>query len=229
MSCERYQQLLHLNRPGELSPTDADDLHQHLARCEGCSLEWRRIQRATELLNPLTSYSPAPPSQEKLTSDIMRRVREAEASGPSQSMVDRILDFFLIPAVRYSTVATILAVVMTLTIQSLTLLSQISDLERRIGSTARRDAGATYTMHSETLRGVVKSEKIQSPTGGGPFAVTNGQVEISAKAVDSFLSAAHLRNLPAIIGSSALQVDQETLQKIVNEIKATAKLTFRVG
>ena len=100
MNCERYQRLLHLNRLGEMSKQEADDLRQHLRQCEHCSLEWRRIQRAEEFLDPLRSFSPAPPNPGQLTADIMRRVREEVSGEPTRNIVDRILDFFLIPSVR---------------------------------------------------------------------------------------------------------------------------------
>jgi anti-sigma factor RsiW len=125
MSCEHYRQLLHLNRLGELSAGDADDLRQHLELCESCSLEWRRIQRADEFLDPLRSFSPAPPNPENLTTDIMRRVRETVSTEPPQSIIDRILDFFLIPGIRYSTVAIISFMTITLVLQSLFLLDDI--------------------------------------------------------------------------------------------------------
>jgi hypothetical protein len=229
MSCERYQQMLHLNRSGEVSAEDADDLRQHLTRCETCSLEWRRIQHADKFLNPLRTFSPALAGPEKLTADIMRRVREAALREPSQSIIDRILDFFLIPAVRYTAVATILGVLVMLIFQSFTLLNQISNLEQRMISMPGHRAGATYTVRSETLQEVTESEKIQSFAGSAPLMLGNGRIQVPAKDVDAFLSDSNLRDLPAIIGWSALRIDQKTLEKIISEIKATAELTFRAG
>lgn len=229
MSCEWYQRLLHLNRSGEISKQEADDLRQHLRLCEKCSLEFQRIQRADGFLDRLGSFSPTPINPEKLTADILRRVRaESTAPRPSNAL-GRVLDFFLIPSVRYSTVAIVLLVTLTCMTQLLMMLNGISDLEQRMASPIRNDAtGATYTMQSRTLQGVAKSETGKSFQENVSLTVTNGRIDVSAKDVDTFLSGYNLRNLPAILGTAALQIDKKTLEKIVNEVKATAELTFRV-
>lgn len=229
MSCKRYQQLLHLNRTGEISEADAENLRVHLARCQQCSHEWRRLQRADELLRPMKSFTPPPPDPEKLTADIMRRVRGTTETESSPGVVNRILDLFLIPGIRYSAAAFITAVTLAFTFQSLTLLNQISALEQRMSSWTSRDREAAYTSHSETLREVVQSEKIHSPTAGMSFDPVNGRLRVPANDVDAFLSPANLQRLSSIIGSSALQVDHKTIEKIVGEIKATVKLSFRAG
>ena len=229
MSCERYQQLLHLNRPGEISAVDADDLRQHLAHCESCSLEWRRVQRADKFLEPLRSFSPTPPGPEMLTADIMRRVRDTASTGSQRSIIDRILDIFLVPGVRYSAVAAISVVIMSLVAQSLFLLDDISSLENRMVSASIRRAAAVYTARSETLRRVAESEQAQPIVRNLPLTVNGGYIRAQGGRIDDFLSDGSLRKLPAIIGSSALRVDPKTLEKIIGEIRATLELTFHAG
>jgi hypothetical protein len=229
MSCERYQRLLHLNRSGEVSEKDADDLRQHLTHCELCSLEWRRIQRAEEFLDPLRSFSPAPSNAGQLMADIMRRVREEASGEPTRNIVDRILDFFLIPSVRYSVVVVISFVGTAFVLQSLILLDDISNLENRMVSLSGQRTGAVYSARSETLREVAQSAKAQPLTATLPFTVTDGHIQVPAKIVDLYLNNNTLRNLPMIIGTSAFRVDRKTLEKIVGEIRATVELTFHVG
>jgi hypothetical protein len=229
MNCKRYQQLLHLNRAGELSKPDAEDLRQHLAQCEECSLELRRIQRADEFLDPLRSFSPAPPNPEKLTADIMQRVREAALRVPSESVVNRILDFFLIPSVRYAALGVISSVSILLIVQSLVLLYDISSLEESMASASTRRGEAVYTARSETLREAATSAEGRPLVRSLPLTVSDGHIQAPASVVDLFLSKSNLENLPAIIGSSAIRVDRKTLEKIIDEIKATVELTFHAG
>ena len=229
MSCERYQRLLHLNRSGEISEKDADDLRQHLTHCEPCSLEWRRIQRAEEFLDPLRSISPAPSNAGQLMADIMRRVREEASGEPARNIVDRVLDFFLIPTVRYSAVVVISFVGTAFVLQSLILLDDISNLENRMVSLSGQRTGAVYSARSETLREVAQSAKAQPLTGTLPFSVTDGRIQVPAKIVDLYLNNNTLKNLPMIIGTSAFRVDRKTLEKIVGEIRATVELTFHIG
>jgi len=229
MSCEQYQRLLHLNRSGEISKQEADDLRQHLRLCEKCSLEFQRIQRADGFIDRLGSFSPTPTNAEKLTADILRRVREKASGDPARNIVDRILDFFLIPGVRYSAVVVISCVGTAFVLQSLILLDDISNLENRMVSLSGQRTGAVYSARSETLREVAQSATAQPLTGTLPFTVTDGRIRVPAKIVDLYLNNNTLWNLPVIVGTSALRLDRRTLEKIVGEIRATVELTFHAG
>ena len=229
MSCERYQRLLHLNRSGEISKHEADDLRQHLRLCEECSLELQRIERADGFIDRLGAFSPTPKNPEKLAADILRRVRAESASPKPLNPLDRILDFFLLPSVRYSTVAIISLIVLTSATQLVMMLNDISNLEQRMASPVRHDATeATYTMQSKTLQEVATSDRSRSIKENLSLTVTNDRIDVSAKDVDAFLSDPGLRNLPTVVGASVLGIDKKTLEKIVNEVKATAERSFRL-
>ena len=229
MSCERYQRLLHLNRSGEISKHEADELRQHLRLCEKCSLDLQRIERADGFIDRLSAFSPTPGNPDKLTADILRRVR-AESSAPKPSNpLDRLLDFFLLPSVRYATGTIVLLITITFMTQLIVVMNNISDLEHRMASPVRTTtAEATYTMQSKTLQGVAESERGKFLKENVSFTVTNDRIDVPVKDVDTFLTDYNLRNLPAILGASALGIDQKTLEKIVTEVKATAERSFRL-
>ena len=229
MNCKRYQPLLHLNRPGEISEADAAELRQHLTHCESCSLEWQRINNADKLLDPLRTYSPASPDAERLTIDILRRVRTTTAVERSRSMVDRVLDLFLIPGIRYSAAAIILFVITAFAVQSWVLLDGISTLEEQLVSTPSQRTGAVYAARSETLREVAHSAMGRPLAGDLPFKVTDGRILVPARVAEMYLHDNTLKNLPAFLGSSALRIDRRTLEKIIGEISATIELTFHAG
>ncbi|MCX6143288.1 MAG: zf-HC2 domain-containing protein [Ignavibacteriales bacterium] len=229
MSCERYQRLLHLNRSGEISKHEADELRQHLRLCEKCSLELQRIERADGFIDHLGDFSPSPKNPEKLTADILRRVRAESAAPKPLNPLNRFLDFFLLPSVRYSTVAIISLVILTSATQLVMMLNDVSNLEQRMASPVRHDATeATYTMQSKTLQEVAKSERGRPIKENVSLTVTNDRIDVSAKKVDTFLSDYNLRNLSTVLGASALGIDKKTLEKIVNEVKATAERSFRL-
>jgi hypothetical protein len=229
MSCERYQQLLYFNRPGEISDAESADLRRHLTSCERCSLEWQRIRNADKLLDPLRTFSPAPPDPEKLALDILRRVRQTAPAERSGNVVDRILDLFLIPGIRYSAAAIILFIITTFAFQSWALLDDISALEGQLMSASAQRAGTVYAARSETLREVVRSATGQPLAEALPFNVTDGRIQVPAKVAETYLHDNILRSLPAFIGSSALRIDQRTLERIAREIRATVELTFHAG
>ena len=228
MSCERYQKLLHLNRSGELSHHEADELRQHVRLCERCALELQRIERADGFIDRLGAFSRAHSNPEKLTADILRRVRAESTTARPFGFLDRLLEFFLIPSVRYSTMAIILIVTVTFMAQLLMVMDDITGLEQRMASSGRnRAAEATYTVQSKTLQDVATSERGTPLKDNVSLTVTNDKINVRAQDVDTFLSGHDLKSLPTILGATALHIDKKTLDKIVNEVKATAELTFR--
>jgi len=228
MSCKHYQRLMHLNRAGELSQEEAEDLRQHVRLCERCALELQRLERADQFFDHLSEYSPVPSHPGKLTADILHRIKAEPVQPNSRQTLDLILDFFLLPAVRYASVAVVLLVTGTFMVQLTTTLDRISELEQRMASPGRIGASeATYTIQSKTLQEVAASERGKSFQNNIPLTVTNNHIAISAKDVDTFLAGHVLDNLPAFVGTTALGIDKETFDKIVNEVKATAELTFR--
>jgi hypothetical protein len=229
MNCERYQRLLHLNRSGEISSHEAEELRRHLRLCEKCSLELQRIERADGFIDHLGAFSPTPRNPEKITADILRRVRAGSTSPKSLSPLDRVLDFFVRPSVRYLTVAIISLAVLTPATQLVMMLNDISNLEQRMASPVRRDAAeATYTMQSKTLQEVATSKQGESIKENISLTVTNDRIDVSAKEVDALLADPGFRNLSTAVGASVLGIDKKRLEKIVNEIKATAERSFRL-
>jgi len=229
MSCKRYQQMLHLNRSGEISAQEADELRQHLRLCERCALELQRIERADEFVDRFSAFSPAPRNAEKLTADLLRRIRAESAKPRPASGLDRVLDLFLMPSVRYSAVATILFITMICMTQLVMMLNDISDLEQRMASPVRKDAAeATYTVRSKTLHAVATSERGRPLRENLSVAVTKDGIDIPATHADTFLSDYTLKNLPAILETGVMGIDKKTLEVILNEVKATAELTFHV-
>ncbi|MBF8295903.1 MAG: zf-HC2 protein, partial [Bacteroidetes bacterium] len=84
-----------------------------------------------------------------------------------------------------------------------------------------------YTMQSKTLQEVATSERGKPLRENLSLTVTDDHIDVSAKDVETFLSNLDLRNLTAILGTATPGIDKKTLEKIVNEVKATAELTFR--
>ena len=230
MNCRDYQRMLHLNRTGEISAREAEDLRQHLRLCEKCTLEYQRIQRADELVDRIASVTPAHRNPEKLTADIMRSVREESASPMEADVLTQILDFFLQPAARTATVAIILLIISTFMYQLMATLDGVSGVEQQmvlISSQTSVFPQPTYTAESKTLGEVAKSKDVKSVAQTLPVTVRGSQIEVPAKALESIIPIYDLRTVSAVIGSSALHIDKETFEKIVNEMKATAELTLR--
>lgn len=232
MSCRHFQRLLHLNRTGDISAREADDLRHHLRLCEKCSLEYRRVQRADEFLDRLGAYSPVPKNPEELTASIVRRVR-VEASLPRRTdLLSRTLDFFLLPAVRFAAVACIFAVISAFMAQLIGTLNDVTGLERQMASVTDRTPAAPepmYVVQSQTFQNVAKSTDVKEMARTMSLTMSDGHIEVSGKDAETILSLYNLGRVSASVSASALHIDRKTLDRIINEVKATAELTFRTG
>jgi len=108
-------------------------------------------------------------------------------------------------------------------------LNDIADLEQRMTSPIQNvTAEATYTVQSKTLQEIATSIKGKSVNENFPLNVGADRLDIPAKDVETFLSTFDMRRLPAMLGAAAMRIDNKTFEKILNEVKATAELTFRV-
>ena len=232
MNCDDYQRLLHLNRSGELSAQEAEDLRSHLRLCEKCTLEYQRIQRADELLDPVAAVTPALNNPETLTANIMRGVRDASRSPERRGLLDPLLDFFLPPLVRYAAAVAVLLIVSTFLYQLMTTLNKVASVEQQMASVSGQRTAIpqpTYTAESKTLEELAKTKDVKAAAETLPVTVKGGQIEVSTRALESIVPIYDLRTVSAAVGSSALHIDKKTLEKIINEVKATAESTLRAG
>ena len=232
MSCTYFQQLLHLNRTGELSGKEAEELREHLRLCESCSLEFQRIQRADHFINRLTLFSPVPRNEEQLTAAIMQRVRRSAAPSVPAGLADRILDLFIKPPVRFAAAAVIVLILFTFGIQLYTTLNSIADLEFQMASVRGRASSAgepTITAQSSTLQEVTRSKSGRSVADELSLTASDGRIEVPEKNVQSVLSMYNMGVVSATVDSSVLHLDRKTLEKIIIEIRSTAARTIRAG
>lgn len=231
MKCRKYQRLLHLNRTGEISEREAEQLRQHLAVCKRCSLELQRIQQVETKIEQLRKAVPAISNPDKLATDIMRQVRADANESRSLNPLDWILDFFGRSAVRYAAVAVIVLVTASFLLQLLTTLEGVYTLEQRIASSDQSTAGSgpIYTVESKSLKEIANSKSVKPLIRDLPCSVSDGSVSVRAKDIESILSTYNLKDLSSLVGSSVLGVDRKTLSKIIDDITTKTEITAHFG
>ena len=135
MRCKKYQKLLHLNRPGELSERQQMRLTRHLAHCPTCAAAFRRIQNADATLRQLREFKPELKEPENLASEIVQEARGLKGMmrrNPFENFVVGILDIIEAPKVRYAMAGFIILLIASFFIQEFTVLYRISHLEKRV-------------------------------------------------------------------------------------------------
>ena len=135
MRCKKYRKLLHLNRPGELTERQQMRLARHLAHCQDCAAELRRIQNADATLRQLREFKPELKEPEKLTNEIVQEARGIKSTmrrNPFENFVDGLLDIIEAPKVRFAMAGFVILLVASFFIQEFTVLYRISNLEKRV-------------------------------------------------------------------------------------------------
>jgi len=98
MSCKHYQKLLHLNRPGEISPNQRRKLQRHLTRCATCSQEKTKIKKADDDIAAIREIKPELSDPGLLSAGILRSIRGTRFSPRKNRFPRRIpknpADFF---------------------------------------------------------------------------------------------------------------------------------------
>jgi hypothetical protein len=139
VSCNRYREMLHLYRPGELSPEELRELDDHLRTCTGCAALKERIARAETTLRTLREFVPAAPDTERAVAAVTHaaggatRVRRSLLTG---GRLDRWLGRFELPAFQLAGALAAVVITAGFLIQQITLLNDVSDLEARLAGTA---------------------------------------------------------------------------------------------
>jgi hypothetical protein len=219
MNCDHFQRLLHLNRTGEISSHEAESLRQHLRVCEKCVLEQRRIAEGDVLLNQLRSAMPVPASSEQLTADIMRGVRLSASETQSAGLIDRLLDFFSRPSVRIATMALTCAVVGLFTVQYLTMLNDVHNLETSARERSHNAplSAEVYSLEMNDSQELARlSRDLQKLVPSSEYKLDDKQILIRQSSVSSLLSSHRLGSLTTTIASSLLNIEKSKLDRIVD-------------
>lgn len=135
MSCKKYQKLLHLNRVGELTMRQHEQLERHLKNCENCLKEKQKIEETDFVINSISRVKPIISEPEKLTDDIIGRIKQVSSRKSNirqSSRIEILLNYFSIPRVRLGLVCALLLFIMTSFIHESLILGRISRLEQRV-------------------------------------------------------------------------------------------------
>jgi hypothetical protein len=218
MNCDHFERLLHLNRTGELSSREAELLRQHLRVCEKCVIAQRRIAEGDLLMSQLRSATPVPASPEKLTADIMRRVRLSASEIQSAGLIDRVLDFFSLPSVRIATMALTCVAVGLFTVQYLAMLNDIHNLEASAmeKSHSAPASAEVYSLQMRSSQELTRlSKDLQKLVPSSEYTLADNQILIRQSSLSSVLSSPGVGSITTTVASSLLHIEKSKLDRII--------------
>lgn len=225
MNCKQFDRMLHLNRPGELSAREAELLLSHLKTCRRCALEKVRIEQADMLIERARRTVPLPSNPDQLIAVTMRGVRAAASKPLWVSAIERVLDFFWQPSVRYASMAVIVAAIGLFTFQFLTMFNDIYKLELSAKAVVHKPmtTGTYYSVESGSLKELATSTELHSLLPSGTLKSSNGQTIVRQSDITSVLSAYGLRSMSTSVASSVLHIDKRKLEQIIDDVTKNAK------
>ncbi len=150
MSCKNYQKLLHLNRPGEISPRQRRKLEQHLARCGTCSQEKIRIEKADHNITAAREAKPELTDPGLLTAGILRTIRGLQFT-PRKNR----LDFLSLPKIRLALIGISAILIGVFFLQEFVVLYRVSQLEQKMARQSGKQAGFHEVLTAKFSRGSV--------------------------------------------------------------------------
>jgi Putative zinc-finger len=234
MSCQRYQEMLHLYRPGELEPRHARELEEHLRTCADCSALKVRIGRAEGTIKNLREYAPAHPDPERAIGAIAQAIRDlpaAEQRPHSVGWLDRLLISFEVPSVRFASALAILALAGGFLFQQVRLLNDVSDLEARLTHTRQpsRTLEAAYVIPPFPGKLASQVDNLLRLAGGRVTVNTRGQMTISQGDVEDLQETLLRQMLSALGKPKGLETDQKTIDELITYLNRNIAIVFRTA
>jgi hypothetical protein len=233
MSCKRFQRMLHLNRPGELSENEAEELSQHLKTCPECSEEFRRIQAADRILDLLRAQVPVLAQPDDLVEDVLSGIGRSPAEAVrrfNDGLPGWLIDLLLSPAVRFGTAGLAVFAVGLFMIQEVALLVSVNALEEKIGGRSSRPSGPgiEYSISAPTAgwnADVHRLQKLAMPEWEGR---QNGSVVVSQRTIEQFVSGMGPAPIEMLRLASTLGSEPRHVRSLVRYLEqhATAKVVF---
>lgn len=188
MNCKYYQKLLHLNRPGELSPRRQKKLDRHTASCSFCAAEKLKIEKASAYIADVRETKPEPADPGLMTAGIMRSIRGLNHF-PRKSR----LDFLSFPKTRLALIGLTALLAGAFFLQEFLVLYRISKLEERMTRQSSNqavftEAPAGQSNRVSTIRAFEKSELLKS-VGEQDMETEDGEVSIKKSTIKAWLTA----------------------------------------
>jgi hypothetical protein len=236
MNCERYQEWLHLQRPGELSREEQGALERHLATCARCSAMRERIAAADRMLARLRDPLPQPPETDVAAREILRAIAVV---GPRRhrSLVTEAVDFLVLffdrPRLRLASAALVGLLGGMLLYQQISLVWDVAILEERMA--ASRRAGIVlepaFLVRPETVSRIPRAGEILEALGAGAppgrgLLLTRDEARSLQEAFARGLF--HSRQAQDLVGKNRAAID-ELVRSMMSEPRSVLRLVNKGG
>jgi hypothetical protein len=233
MNCERYDEWLHLHRPGELNRKDREALESHLGACPRCSALSERIAASEGKLARLRGPLPEAPDAAAAAGEVLRRIGAAH-SRPRRSIAAEALDILLTlfdrPRIRYAAAVLLGLLGGTLVVQQLSVMRDVASLEDRMAR-PQEEGGmiqTAFVVNGETISRLPDSRELLETLGDRVRLDRNASILITREEAAALRDAvtralAHDRRIRGILGRNRTAIDEA-----IRDLQSKPNTVFRV-
>ena len=233
MHCDRYRKMLHLYRAGELTERERAELQAHLRTCRRCATEQEKILRADQHIEEIRRISPTLERPGVLAERIMTSLRQSEEMSNRNSLtqfIDRLLDSFSIPSIRYLSAFIVVTAIGSFSVQYVSLLQDIDNLQQSMAGRSRTAARqeVAYSIRTEEVRHLADPDLLQLLSPLRDQAQTRDVVIISGNTLKSLMSLIQ-SGIPNLLAHQyRVDRDRHHIDMLIRKLQKTARplLTF---
>ena len=232
MRCGRMRRRLYLYRSGELDDRETSELERHLAACEVCSAELKRLMEFDRRIEAVRTHEPIVERPDELADTVMEQIRISSATAPrrQRSRADNQLTAFLFsPVLRRVCVGLALTVTALAIGQEILLLGEVNSFDNRLANAGPdlRPVPFVYSLPSKAISGYPELQRLETLILGNESVKEGGVVMIAPAAIERFLDdgqpeVAGMLRLGAVLGTNP----EKTLT-LLRSLESRVTLSFR--
>jgi hypothetical protein len=166
MGCKRYQKLIHLHRPGELSGRQANALERHLKHCRSCADVQNQMTLVEKTLGAARMNEPRIEDAKRLAERIFSSIETVKGNAHQETAprfswlkpeaaegLRSLIGSLMQPGIaRLAFAAMVATIVGAFFIQETTILQRISRLEKRMAAVPETGMESPYVTRMNGLR-----------------------------------------------------------------------------
>ncbi|MBM4168040.1 MAG: zf-HC2 domain-containing protein [Ignavibacteria bacterium] len=231
MKCHRYKQLIHLNREGERSIAEAEDLRQHLETCASCREELQRMEKVESSYQTFRQLAPELSNPNRIARNIRDRIA-GEGRSRDQERIAKAFELLarvsLAPSFRYVTALFLCVALGFFLVESASFVIDVQRLEERMGhfGAARVAIDARYSLALDQASRYADENQLSILRSQFGVRIENGRLAMG-KLGFTALSQSLERSIPrAFIMAGPNRADLERLYSAATLIKPHAVVSI---
>ncbi len=231
MKCDRYEQLIHLNREGERSRVEEENLRRHLDTCASCRRELHRTEKIGVSYRKFRELAPELPDPNRIARRIRERIAEEERyhnRNPIVEAFDFLARVSLVPSYRYVAALFLFVVLGLFFVESASLVIDVRRLEERMGKFGAEQVviDAKYSLALEKASRFVDENQLAMLRSQFDIRMENGRLAMGKLGFTTLYHSLERSFSRKFISADFNQIDLQRLHAAAAQLKPYAVVSI---